>query len=181
MYANNVTTSDGFQLPKADISCEPLLAAFFDANNSNPQLTALTNQIYNAHEAKYNSTDEYVAFSEGNSFEDGFVYEWVVKQDGRTWVTTSADGATTLPSTFNPIIYNKVSISFLAIYNTPFAYLMSVYLEGTLPAPVNGYCDGADYNIYVQDRNQVGIVGSNTNGLILSAANWALQHSPTVP
>jgi len=50
---------------------------------------------------------------------------------------------------------------------------MVVYLEQSLPYPTNGYSDGAD-----NSGNLVSQVGSNTNGLILSAARYAIQNNP---
>ena len=72
----------------------------------------------------------------------------------------------------NPIIYTKVSFSFLALYNTTFAHDMTVYLEKNLPNPTNGYSDGVDTAGHV-----VPGLGTNTNGLILDAALYAIQHS----
>jgi hypothetical protein len=61
----------------------------------------------------------------------------------------------------------------LALYNTPFARNMVVYLERSLPDPTNGYFDGAD-----NGGNQVLTLGSNANGLILDAALYAIQNNP---
>jgi hypothetical protein len=60
----------------------------------------------------------------------------------------------------------------LALYNTTFARNMVVYLEQSLPTPTNGYSDGAD-----NSGNLVSQVGSNTNGLILDAALYAIQNN----
>jgi hypothetical protein len=171
MYASTVITSENVTLPKADISCEPLLYSFFNLN-ANPKIVQLMNQTYLAHEAKYNATGQYVAFSEGNS-QSGFVWEWVVMSNGNTWNITS--GQTYL--NINPIIYNKVSLSFLALYNTTFARDMSIYLERILPDPANGYSAGADYNANSNNANLVASVDSNTNGLILSAARYAIKNN----
>ena len=72
----------------------------------------------------------------------------------------------------NPVVYNKIAFSFLSLYNTTYARATVVYLEEKLPDPTNGYCDGADTS-----GSQVSLVGSNTNGLILDAATYALQHN----
>ena len=166
--AGTVTTYN-VSLPTADISCEPLLYSVFNLN-ANPKILKLMNETYSAHEAKYNATREYVAFSEGNTPSD-FVWEWVVRSNGDTWKITNSQGY----SDINPIIYSKVSLSFLALYNTTFARNMSVYLERILPDPTNGYCAGADYNTNSNNANAVQSVDSNTNGLILSAARYALH------
>ena len=170
MYTANVKTPENVTLPKADISCEPLLYSFFNLN-ANPKIVQLMNQIYSAHEAKYNVTGQYVAFSEGNS-PSNFIWEWVVMSNGNTWNITS--GQTYL--NINPIIYSKVSLSFLALYNTTFARDMNIYLERILPDPTNGYSAGADYNANSNNANIVASVDSNTNGLIISAARYAIQN-----
>jgi hypothetical protein len=171
MYASNVLTPENVTLPKADISCEPLLYSFFNLN-SDPKIVQLMNRTYSAHEAKYNVTGQYVAFSEGGSPSSDFIWEWVVMSNGNTWNITS--GQTYL--NINPIIYNKVSLSFLALYNTTFARDMSIYLERILPYPTNGYSAGADYNAESNEANLVASVDSNTNGLIISAARYAIQN-----
>ena len=64
-------------------------------------------------------------------------------------------------------------MGFLAIYNTTYAYNMNVHLEKALPAPSNGYCEGV-----TEDGAQLTGTGSNTNGLILGAAKYAIQNNP---
>ncbi len=166
--AGNITTN-GVQLPKAAISGDPLLCSAFELNST--RLMALARQVYLAHEAFYNATGEYVAFSEGNSVSNGYIYEWVVTPNGDTWNITAAMTGAYL--NINPVIYNKVAFSFLSLYNTTFARNMVVYLEKSLPTPTNGYSDGAD-----NSGNPVSQVGSNTNGLILDAALYAIQNNP---
>ncbi len=159
-------------LPKASILCEPLLYSVFNSNNSsNENLAWLMNLTYSAHEAMYNATGQYAAFSEGIS-SAGFVWEWVVLPNGDTWKITVSDGSY---PTINPVIYNKVALSFLALYNTTFAYNMVVYLEKLSPDPSTGYCAGADYSKDINFANVYPTVDSNTNGLILSAAKYALH------
>ena len=165
----NVTTY-GVSLPNATITTEPMLCAIFELNNSNAELNALTKQVYLAHEAYYDTTGKYVAFSEGNSFTSQYLYEWVIAPNGEAWKITS-----TTPNSYvnmNPIIYTKVAFSFLALYNSTFAQNLVVYLENMLPNPVtNGYCDGAN-----SSGQSVPGTGCNTNGLILDAALYALQN-----
>jgi Protein of unknown function (DUF3131) len=162
-------------LPKGDITCEPLLHAVFELK-SNPKLTDLARSVYLAHEARYNATGKYVAFSEGNSGSDVFIYEWVVLGDGSTWKVT--DIARNELKNFNPIIYTKVAISFLALYNTKYARDTVVYLEKSFPEMPFGYYDGADYTDQLSGRNLVLQAGSNTNGLIIEAARYAIQNNP---
>jgi hypothetical protein len=166
----SVNTTEGISLPNATISCEPLLSSVFELNN-NIQLNTLAKQVYLAHEAKFNATGEYVAFSEGNTL-TGFIYEWVVLPNGDTWKVIN-NGESSY-SNMKPIIFNKVSMSFLALYNTTFARNMAIYLEQNLPDSTSGYYAGADYNNpgYV---NLILSIDSNSNGMILGAARHVLQ------
>jgi hypothetical protein len=158
----------GITLPKSDISCEPLLHSIFELPN-NTKLMELARNVSLAHEAKSNATRQYWAFSEGNSPSNGFIWEWVVTGSGETWKITQSGSSLDI----TPVFYNKVAFSFLALYNTTFARNMVIYLEQSLPDPTQGYCDGAD-----NSKNLVSLVGSNTNGLILSAARYAMQNNP---
>ena len=170
LNAGNVTTPQGVLLPKASILGDPLLCSVFELNNNDSRLMALAYQVYLAHEAYYNATGQYRAFSEGPSLTGQWVYEWVVLPDNRTWVVLDQRN-----QDFNmtPVIYTKVAVGFLAIYNTTFAKNMCVYLENALPDPVQGYCEGVDESGTLLTR-----VGCNTNGLILDAALYAMQNNP---
>jgi hypothetical protein len=172
--ADPVTTFD-VALPKAKISCEPLLYSVFNLrfnSNYNSYLNTLMKQVYSAHEAEYTATGKYIAFSEGvGPSPNDFVWEWVVQPNGDVWKVSGGDGSFI---NINPVIYTKVSLSFLALYNSQFAYKMSVYLEKLSGDPANGYIAGADYNQNINAARVYGSVDSNTNGLILSAARYAL-------
>ncbi len=172
MYSDGTVTTYGVSLPLGQISCTPLLCSVFELNNSNPQLMSLMNQVYLAHEAYYNATGQYVAFGEGNDFNTtAYLDEWVVLPNGDRWKILE-DGTNTYLNV-NPVIYNNVAYSFLALYHTTFARDMVVYLEQLLPDSSNGYADGAD-----NYGNVVTMVGSNTNGLILDAALYYIQNNP---
>jgi len=169
--AGNVTTPYGnVSLPKVAITGDPLLCSVFELNNNDSRLMALAYQVYLAHEAFYNATGQYRAFSEGPSSTGQWAYEWVVYPDGRTWFVLNENG-----SDFNmtPVIYTKVAMSFLAIYNTTFAKNMCIYLENALPTPANGYSEGVD-----EAGALLTGVGCNTNGLIIGAATYAIQNNP---
>ena len=169
-----VPTYGNISLPKAAISCDPLLCSLFELNNTNSQLVALANQVYLAHEAYYNATNQYVAFSEGQAGTSGYIWEWVVLPNGDTWKIQNQDGlASGNYLKIAPVFYTKVAFSFLALYNTTFAYNMVVCLEQNLPDPAHGYADGMDNN-----NNLFASIGSNTNGLILDAAQYAIQNNP---
>ena len=167
MMNSPTVTTYGVTLPKAPISCEPLLSAVFELNNSG-LLMNLMNKVYQAHEAYYDSTGNYVAFSEGNAFSGNFVWEWVVAPDGKPWEITQTDGSIYQG---NQILYDKVAFSFLALYNTSFARNLVIHILKELPDPTNGFSDGVDTSGRVVPGE-----GSNTNGLILDAAMYALQN-----
>ncbi len=176
MSAPKVNVS-GVQLPLAKISCEPLLLSLFDVRNDS-RVYDLTKQVYLAHQARYSTTGKYTAFSEGNTGLSMFAYEWVVLPDGRRWVVQDPYGNNAVYPDIEgnlvdvtPIVYFKVSFSFLALYKTDYARNLTIFLENANPAPVKGYNDGADEN-----GRQVVDVGSNTNGLIISAARYGLSN-----
>ncbi len=172
--AGNVTTN-GVSLPAAAVLGDPLYCSVFELNNNNSQLMYLAHQVYLAHDAYYDATLQatgkgvYRAFSEGGSLSYSWTYEWVVF-DNRTWIILDSNGQ---PFQIDPIIYTKIAISFLALYNTTFSYNMVVYLERNLPDPVHGYSEGID-----ESGIQLTSVGINTNGLIIGAARYALQNHP---
>ena len=169
--AGNVTTYPygNVSLPEGSIVGDPLFCSVFELNTNDTGLMTLARQVYLASSAYYNATTNFAAFSEGNS-PSGFVYEFNVTPNGTTW--TIMNTAKTVILSINPVVYNKIAFSFLSLYNTTYARATVVYLEEKLPNPTNGYCDGADTS-----GNQVSLVGSNTNGLILDAATYALQNN----
>ena len=155
-------------LPGAPITCDPLLLSVFNLNENN-ELLGYMNQVYLAHEAYYNATNNYVAFSEGNSQENGYIYEWVVAPNGSMWQATNE--AQTVYYTSDIIIYTKVAFSFLALYNSTFARNMVVFLEKQLPTPTAGYYTGYSYSDGADTA-----IDPNTNGLIIQAALYAIQN-----
>jgi hypothetical protein len=165
LSSGNVTTNN-VTLPISTILGDPLLCSVFDLNN-NSQLMYIMRQVYLAHEAYYNTEGVYRAFSEGASLDYHWTYEWVVLGN-RTWVILDENYQ---PFGISPIIYTKVAMGFLAIYNTSYAYSMNVHLEKALPAPTHGFSEGV-----TEDNRQLAGTGSNTNGLILSAAKYAIQN-----
>lgn len=171
--AGTVTTN-GVSLPLATILGDPLLCSVFETS-SNSQLMSITRQVYLAHEAYYNATlqatgqGQYRAFSEGASLSNHWAYEWVVLPDGRTWVVLDEKYQN---YNISPIIYTKIAMGFLALYNTTYAHDMVVYLERTLPDPTNGYSEGVD-----ESGSQLQGVGLNTNGMILGAAKYSIMNN----
>lgn len=159
----------GVNLPGSTIACDPLLHSVFELK-PDARLQELAKQVYLAHEARYNATGKYVAFSEGNTGLLGvsYVYEWVMFY-GRPWVihdTAYSDVQIT------PIIYLKAAVGFLAIYDTEFARNMVGYLESNIPQPTSGYVDGVD-----EKGRLVATTIDKTNGLIISAARYAIENN----
>ncbi len=174
-------------LPNAELTCEPLLHSIFELGYSpnssqGKKLLDLSRRVYDAHEEKFNITYQkteekiYAAYSEGNSGTDVFIYEWVVLPGVGTWKVTTINRQICEPFNTYPIIYSKVALSFLALYNTGYAKDTCVYLEKCCNTPTIGWCDGADYKTTIESRNIVNSVGSNTNGMILEAASYYIQH-----
>ncbi len=164
----------GVSLPKATLTCEPLLLSIFSFE-SDPLLTQLVRDVYLAHEGRYNATGKYTAMSEGNTGllqPPHYIYESPVTSDGNTWVLWPEPITT-------PIIYFKIAVSFLALYDTPYAQEMVSYLEpllltyGGLFVPAAGYMEGIDENGRVVEAST-----DKTNGLILAAANYAISPNP---
>lgn len=163
-----VVNKDGgnVTLPASKLSCEPLLSSIFDLQKADSRLVDLTHKVYLAHEEYYNISGAYRAFSEGPSLSSVFAYEWVILPSGQTWVVLDENNQ---PYDINPIIYTKAAFSFLALYNTTYAKNMCSMLEANTPDPVDGYYDGCN-----SDFTAVPSLGSNTNGLILAAARYAV-------
>ena len=160
----------GVELPVSKISCDPLFHSVFELKPE-ARLQELGMQVYLAHEARYNATGEYVAFSEGNTDlnDPSYAYEWVVLPDGRTWVIKNHMGSDVQMA---EIIYFKVAVGFLATYNTEFAQKIVEYLMSHISKPTSGYMDGVDENGRLVTR-----VTDKTNGLIISAARYAIENS----
>lgn len=91
---------------------------------------------------------------------------------GQTWAVTDETGANYTAADV-PIIYTDAAFSFLALYNTSYALNMSVYVENTLPLPSVGYYDGVQ-----EDGGMLWSITNNENGMILSAARYAIENNP---
>jgi hypothetical protein len=160
----------GVLLPVSKLMCEPMLLSVFNLA-PNAKLNGLADLVYLAHEARYTATGKFAAFSEGNSGLDNpsYVYEWVVKQDGSTWVID--DGVVNVGVV--PIVYFKAAVGLLAIHNSAFTEGMVSYVESKLAYPSSGYSDGVDEN----GRVDWSII-DKTNGMIIEAALYATTSHP---
>ena len=150
MSAPTVSTY-GVTLPISKLTCEPLLLSVFNLA-PNAKLNGLADQVYLAHEARYNATGKFVAFSEGNTGLDNpsYVYEWVVKEDGSTW--TIDNGTESSGNRHRLFILNQQLVCWRCIILL-FTENMASYIESRLPTPSNGYSDGIDENGRVDTHN----------------------------
>lgn len=167
MASPTVKVVDNITLPNSRLTEDPLLCSIFELNNNPPQLFTLANQTYLAQESFYNKTHLYRAFGEGNTF-SGWAYEWII-YDGKPWVLTNGDSVLDM----NPIVYTKIAFSFLAVYNTTYARSMVSYIEDKMENPTYGYSNGID-----ELGTVLAATGLHTNGLILSAARYAIINNP---
>ena len=181
---NNIMASPsvntyGVNLPQAPISGDPLFIALFSLQKPDQRVVDLSKNVYLAHEARYSSTrdaqpNSYVAFGEGNSGNgDVFIYEWVVGHSGRTWVVKDSKNQDYGAVTSN--VYSKISFCFLSVYKTQYARNAVIFVENNMPQPQKGYCDGIN-NSDPTNLKLVDEVGTNTNGLIIGAARYAIDN-----
>jgi hypothetical protein len=162
-----VPMGGGVQLPASKISCDPLLLSLFELK-PNSALTELARKVYLAHEARYNATLNYVAFSEGTTPPYyNFVYEWVILPDRRTWIIQDPDG---YDVGISPVAYARIAFGFLGLYNSTYARDMVIYLEDKLPSPAGGYVEGVAENGELASG-----LSDKTNGLIIGAARYAMM------
>jgi hypothetical protein len=132
----------------------------------------LTSLVYSAHEARYNATGKFVAFTEGATglADPTYVYEFVV-DGGSTWIVKDTTFAATKIS---PIIYFKSAVGLLAMFDSAFTEKMASYVESKLPTPTRGYSEGIDEN----GRVETWAVG-NAHSMIIQAAQYAINGNPT--
>jgi len=91
-----------------------------------------------------------------------YVYEFVVDSDGSTFKVAPAT---------TPIAYFKVAVGFNAIFNTGYTKNMIESVEGKLESS-NGFQDGV-----AEDGRVVSTIIDRTNGLIISAARYAIENN----
>jgi hypothetical protein len=169
--ASGTVNLNGVTLPKASITGDIMFCLLFETPQDS-RVTTLARQVYLAHEAYYQATGKYRAFGEGSAMSDEWQWEWVTLPDGRKWTVLNGAGDEV---TSSPMVYTKVAFSFLAVYNTAYAKNMSAYIEHAVYdifANDYGYAEGIDEN-----KDVIGNMGSNTNGLILGAAQYVVGQS----
>jgi hypothetical protein len=166
----------GVDLPAAKITSDPLLMGLYNFAEPDARLIELSKQAYLAQEVRFNMTGKYTAFSEGSSDSGLFVYEWIASNDGRMWVIQTGDSNDVDTDVLiTPIVYLKAAIGFLAIYNTSYAQDMVEYLLKQVP------CSGG-FGLGVNENGRVIQMAADvSNGLIVSAARYAISNNVVVP
>jgi hypothetical protein len=159
----------GVMVPSAKINCEPLFLSVFNLSPS-AKLDSLADITYLAHEARYNATGKFSAFTEGGTGINDipYVYEWLVKEDGSTWTIDFYGNNVDIV----PIAYLKSAVGFLAMHNTAFTEKM-VSIITSLSIPTSGYWDGIDENGRIDIST-----GVLTNSMIIGAALYAISNLP---
>lgn len=167
------TEYEGVILPKAKLMCEPLLHSIFEFS-PNSDLMDISRTIYLAHEARYNATGNYAAFSEGNpaGIATHYVWEWVVVPDGRTWVT-QRDELNDIHMT--PIVFLKAAVGLFVLYKTPFTQSMINSMVPRLQTSA-GYLEGIS-----ETGQTISFTSDKTNGMIIAAARYAIDNNSSTP
>ena len=125
-----------------------------------------------AQEARFNATAKFTAFSEGGATGQ-YVYEWIVFSNGDTWeVQTPSYNVLSI----SPVIYLKVAVSFMALYNTTYSQSLVGYLIPRVPSSTNGYSCGVD-----ESGTVIYDIEDKTNSMIISAARYAIENNVTLP
>ena len=155
----------GIELPKADITIEPILHIIFELE-PNEEIMDYAYKIYLTQELRYNNTKKYTAWSEGNAQKSGvsYVYEWIVLRDGSTWRIT--------PKQITPITYIKAAIGLHALFNTNYTKNMIDYIlkKFELLDLGSGFYEGVD------DAGEIVLERiDKTNTLIIEAAYYAIK------
>lgn len=154
-------------LPKGRLLTEPTFYAIFELQNPPSKLYTIAEKEYEAHETYYNITNAYRAFSEGPAVGAAWVYEWVVDYNA-TWIVRVDN----VVSDMSPMVYTKTAFSFLAVYNQPYSVALAMYLERSLGRPdTSGY-----YSATTESGSSLDTSSLHTNGMIITAARYAIQH-----
>jgi len=165
----------GIKLPAAKITCEPLLLSIFNLEEVDQRILNLSRYAYLAQEMRYNVTGKYTAFSEGGTDCGYFIWEWIIKGDGSMWIIQTGDSNdVNIDLQITPVVYFKAAIGLLAIYNTAYTQDMVSYLLGKISRN-----SGFGWGI-TEDGNPAGSAGDFGNGLIVSAARYAVTNNITV-
>jgi hypothetical protein len=169
IYASGTVVVNDVPLPKASLTSDILFCLIFETA-PNSRLNTLTSHVYTAHVNYNQATGKYRAFGEGSSVSSVWQWEWVTLPDGRKWTVLNGAGDEV---TSSPMVYTKVALCFLSVYNTAYAKNMSSFIEHSLYSFTMGYGEGID-----ESKQPVYTLDVQTNGLILEAANYAIQTRP---
>ncbi|NLE05346.1 MAG: DUF3131 domain-containing protein [Crenarchaeota archaeon] len=168
---SSTITYEGVELPKAKLMCEPLLLAIFNLGY-NRDLMDLARTVYLAHEAYYNSTGNFVAFSEGNprGVANCYIWEWVIIPSGETWVIQK-DENTEIDTT--PVVFLKAAVGLYGLFETQFTQNMVNDLIGDLSTNT-GFLEGKS-----ETGQVVSSLSDKTNSMIISTARYNIEKTYT--
>jgi hypothetical protein len=171
-----VTTYD-VQLPKTDLTSEPLLLAAFNLPTEQG-FSELLSKAYMAQENRYLATTKWTGFSEGNALHlrspcaggnrPVYVYEWIVTSSGSTW-TIGNQPPPPATDPISPIAFVRVGFGFNAIYGRDYAAQLIEHAKME-DSSGHGYLEGIDeYGCYVNE------IVDRTQAMVIAAARYALQ------
>ncbi len=164
----------GVELPRARITVEPLIYATFELGYD-PYVAEFLAKVYAASEARYLRAGKLTAWSEGQNISDMnavYVYQWLVTEDGSTWVVRS-NGR---PSNIEPAVFTKIAFALHATYRTTYT---SELVRRVLRVPFDcGFVEGFKEDTGERLATSSGlrpILTDKTNALVISAARYALK------
>ncbi len=153
----------GIEMPQIGLTSEPLILGYFDLNLS--ELKKYLDLSYEIQKRRYWSTGIITAWSEGGINEEPYyIYQWIVTQSGRTWVTSVQK---------TPVAFTKIALSFAAIYDDYYSDLLFKSFTGNFVK--EGFLEGISE---AGEPTFVGItpyVTDKTNSMIISAAYYAIN------
>jgi len=161
----------GINIPVTYVTSEPVIHGILDLNLGG-DFRKLADRIYKVQELRYINIGKYTAFSEGaNDRYPYYIYEWIVQgSPNKLWTVTYPTPSGLKNADIPPIIYTKIAISFLAIYNTQYAEKLAKYLASKT-ATQYGFYEGVD-----EDGRVITTITDKTNSMIINAVRYAHIH-----
>jgi len=170
----------GVTVPVGFVTSEPLLLLALELGLKDETKDHLT-QIYAAQESRYEKTGKLTAWTEGayDNFEllgEWYLFQWLVfGSEEKVWLVT--EGTNKLE--INPVVFTKAGFAFHALFDSEYTKILVGRL-GELDTQ-DGFIEG----ITEEGRELTGItkirpvLTDKTNGMILSAARYALNEPNT--
>jgi len=163
----------GEQLPLTWITAEPIIHNILDLE-TNATYRELATKVLNTYEQRYLATGRLTAFSEGVYDSQGYVFEWVVRGDtGETWTVTQIVDGKVETLNVSPAIYLKIAFALHAVFPSNYTSTLLKALLAKKLATSKGFLEGV-----TEDGEIIPVLTDKTNGMILNAARYTLEHSP---